>query len=80
MMVKICVIFMPFSNPTCHFRDTADFTGYPPRAIVIFENLIRSKQFECSQKYCIHSVLNASVKHMYSLDYSAANSKHLYQR
>ena len=26
MMVKIGVIFMPFSNPTCHFRDTADFT------------------------------------------------------
>ena len=26
MMVKIGVIFMPFSNPTCHFRATADFT------------------------------------------------------
>ena len=26
MMVKIGVIFMSFSNPTCHFRDTADFT------------------------------------------------------
>jgi hypothetical protein len=26
MMVKIGVIFMPFSNPTCHFRGTADFT------------------------------------------------------
>ena len=26
MMVKICVIFMSFSNPTCHFRCTADFT------------------------------------------------------
>ena len=26
MMVKIGVIFMPSSNPTCHFRDTADFT------------------------------------------------------
>jgi hypothetical protein len=26
MMVKIGVIFMPFSNPMCHFRDTADFT------------------------------------------------------
>ena len=26
MMVKIDVIFMSFSNPTCHFRDTADFT------------------------------------------------------
>ena len=25
-MVKIGVIFMPFSNPMCHFRDTADFT------------------------------------------------------
>ena len=25
-MVKIGVIFMSFSNPTCHFRDTADFT------------------------------------------------------
>jgi hypothetical protein len=24
--VKIGVIFMPFSNPTCHFRATADFT------------------------------------------------------
>ena len=26
MMVKIGVNFMPFSNPTCHFRATADFT------------------------------------------------------
>ena len=26
MMVKIGAIFMSFSNPTCHFRDTADFT------------------------------------------------------
>ena len=26
MMVKIGVIFMPFSNPTDHFRDTADYT------------------------------------------------------
>ena len=26
IMIKIGVIFMPFSNPTCHFRDTADFT------------------------------------------------------
>ena len=26
MMVKIGVIFMPFSNPTYHFRGTADFT------------------------------------------------------
>ena len=26
VMVKIGVIFMSFSNPTCHFRDTADFT------------------------------------------------------
>ena len=26
MMVKVGVIFMSFSNPTCHFRDTADFT------------------------------------------------------
>ena len=26
MMVKIGVIFMPFLNPTCHFRATADFT------------------------------------------------------
>ena len=26
MMVKTGDIFMPFSNPTCHFRDTADFT------------------------------------------------------
>ena len=26
MMVKISVIFMSFSNPTCHFRDTAEFT------------------------------------------------------
>jgi len=26
MMVKIGVIFMPFSNPTCHFLGTADFT------------------------------------------------------
>ena len=26
-MVKIGVIFMPFSNPTCHFRDTAGFTS-----------------------------------------------------
>ena len=25
-MVKIGVIFMSFSNPTDHFRDTADFT------------------------------------------------------
>ena len=25
-MVKIGVIIMPFSNPTCHFRATADFT------------------------------------------------------
>ena len=25
-MAKIGVIFMPFSNPICHFRDTADFT------------------------------------------------------
>ena len=25
-MVKIGVIFMSFSNPTGHFRDTADFT------------------------------------------------------
>jgi hypothetical protein len=25
MMVKIGVIFMPFLNPICHFRDTADF-------------------------------------------------------
>ena len=24
---KIGVIFMPFSNPTCHFRATADFTS-----------------------------------------------------
>jgi hypothetical protein len=24
--VKIGVIFMPFSIPACHFRDTADFT------------------------------------------------------
>jgi hypothetical protein len=24
--VKISAIFMSFSNPTCHFRDTADFT------------------------------------------------------
>ena len=32
MMVKIGVIFMPFSNSTCCFRDTADFTHgkYPP--------------------------------------------------
>ena len=27
LMVKIGVIFMLFSNPTCHFRDTADFTS-----------------------------------------------------
>ena len=26
MLVKIGVILMPFSNPTCHFRATADFT------------------------------------------------------
>ena len=26
VMVKIGVIFMSFSNPTDHFRDTADFT------------------------------------------------------
>ena len=26
IMVKIGVIFMPFSNPTCHFKDAADFT------------------------------------------------------
>ena len=26
VMVKIGVIFMSFSNPTCHFRDIADFT------------------------------------------------------
>ena len=26
MMVKIGAIFMSFSNPTCHFKDTADFT------------------------------------------------------
>ena len=26
MMVKIGVIFMPFLNPTYHFRGTADFT------------------------------------------------------
>jgi hypothetical protein len=26
MMVKIGVIFMSFSNPTCQFRHTADFT------------------------------------------------------
>jgi hypothetical protein len=26
MMVKIGVIFMPFSNPPFHFRGTADFT------------------------------------------------------
>ena len=26
MMVKIGVILMLFSNPTCHFKDTADFT------------------------------------------------------
>ena len=26
-MVKIGVIFMPFSNPTCHIRGTADFTS-----------------------------------------------------
>ena len=27
MMVKIGVIFMSFSNPTCHSRDTADFSA-----------------------------------------------------
>jgi hypothetical protein len=26
MMVKIGVIFMPFSITTCHFRDTANIT------------------------------------------------------
>ena len=26
IIVKIGVNFMSFSNPTCHFRDTADFT------------------------------------------------------
>ena len=25
-MVKMGVIFMPFPNPTCHFRDKADFS------------------------------------------------------
>ena len=28
MTVKIGAIFMSFSNPTCHLRDTADFTAY----------------------------------------------------
>ena len=26
MIVKIGIIFMPFSNPTCHFKGTADYT------------------------------------------------------
>ena len=35
MVVKIGVIFMPFSNPTCLFRHTGDFI-YPPKGFVKF--------------------------------------------
>ena len=41
MLVKIGVIFMPFSNPTCHFRATADFTV----CTVCWNSTIRSNLF-----------------------------------
>jgi hypothetical protein len=44
MMVKIGVIFLPFSNPTCHFRDTGDFTGYPSKDLLWDKSAVSLKR------------------------------------
>ena len=38
MMVKIGVILIPFSNPTCHFKDTADFTRLKTVSLQNYQN------------------------------------------
>ena len=41
MMVKIGIIFMPFLDPICHFRGTADFTRLQFWKIIATEHLTK---------------------------------------
>ena len=54
MIVKIGVIFIPFSNTTCCFRDTTDFThgksgGYLPW-VKLAVSLKQQVEFEIGMK------------------------------
>ena len=55
MKMKIGVIFMPLSNPMCHFKDTADFTRLQSIA-----------KFLLSDLYTVSQVIHRSHKYLSS--------------